>query len=62
MTRLYDHDSGKLLFEGHDIKTLKLHDLRQTLSLHFQDYTDFPLSVRISYPVIASSLTPSRAT
>ena len=45
-TRLYDPDEGEILFGGHDIRTLKLDDLRRAISVLFQDYTLFPLSVR----------------
>ncbi|KAI0716183.1 P-loop containing nucleoside triphosphate hydrolase protein [Cerioporus squamosus] len=45
-TRLYDPEEGQILFGGHDIRTLKLHDLRQAISVLFQDYTIFPLSIR----------------
>ena len=44
-TRLYDVTSGQILIDGHDIRTLKLSDLRQVVSVLFQDYTHFPLSV-----------------
>ncbi|TFK85028.1 P-loop containing nucleoside triphosphate hydrolase protein [Polyporus arcularius HHB13444] len=46
VTRLYDPEEGQILFGGHDIRTLKLHDLRQAISVLFQDYTIFPLSIR----------------
>jgi ABC-type bacteriocin/lantibiotic exporter with double-glycine peptidase domain len=44
--RLYDPTEGQILFDGRDIRTLKLVDLRKALSVLFQDYTYFPLSVR----------------
>ena len=47
ITRLYDPDEGSILFAGRDIRTLKLDDLRRCISALFQDYTLFPLSVRI---------------
>jgi ABC-type multidrug transport system fused ATPase/permease subunit len=43
--RLYEPAGGQILVDGKDIKTLKLADLRQTISVLFQDYTHFPLSV-----------------
>ena len=46
IVRLYDPDEGQILVGGHDIRTLKLFDLRQAISVLFQDYTHFPLSVR----------------
>ncbi|TFY58122.1 hypothetical protein EVJ58_g6609 [Rhodofomes roseus] len=44
--RLYDVEEGEILIDGRDIRTLKLGDLRQAVSVLFQDYTHFPLSVR----------------
>lgn len=46
MVRLYDPTEGQILIDGQDIRTLKLADLRQAISVLFQDYTHFPLSVR----------------
>ncbi|TFK85037.1 P-loop containing nucleoside triphosphate hydrolase protein [Polyporus arcularius HHB13444] len=46
VSRLYDPDDGQILLDGHDIRTLKLFDLRQAISVLFQDYTHFPLSIR----------------
>ncbi|KAI0757800.1 P-loop containing nucleoside triphosphate hydrolase protein [Daedaleopsis nitida] len=46
IARLYDVEEGQILLDGHDIRTLKLFDLRQALSVLFQDYTHFPLSIR----------------
>ena len=45
--RLYDPDEGEILLGGHDLRTLKLKDIRQAMSVLFQDYTHFPLSVSI---------------
>ena len=45
MCRLYDPSEGNILVDGQDIRTLKLHDLRNTIACLFQDYTLFPLSV-----------------
>ena len=45
--RLYDPEEGHILLGGQDIRTLKLSDLRQFVSVLFQDYTHFPLSVSI---------------
>ncbi|EJF56134.1 HlyB/MsbA family ABC transporter [Dichomitus squalens LYAD-421 SS1] len=45
-TRLYDPDEGEIFFGGHDIRTLKLDDLRRAITVLFQDYTLFPLSIR----------------
>ncbi|EMD41265.1 hypothetical protein CERSUDRAFT_146118 [Gelatoporia subvermispora B] len=46
IVRLYDPEEGAILLDGRDIRTLKLHDLRQAISVLFQDYTLFPLSIR----------------
>ncbi|KAH9947363.1 P-loop containing nucleoside triphosphate hydrolase protein [Amylocystis lapponica] len=46
ITRLYDPQEGQILIDGTDIRTLKLADLRQAISVLFQDYTHFPLSIR----------------
>ncbi|KAI0935711.1 hypothetical protein AcW1_000157 [Taiwanofungus camphoratus] len=46
IVRLYDPQEGEILIDGHDIRTLKLADLRQTVSVLFQDYTHFPLTIR----------------
>ncbi|RPD64048.1 HlyB/MsbA family ABC transporter [Lentinus tigrinus ALCF2SS1-6] len=46
IVRLYDPEEGQILVGGHDIRTLKLKDLRRAISVLFQDYTHFPLSVR----------------
>lgn len=44
--RIYDPTEGSILIDGHDIKTLKLADLRRAMAILFQDYTHFPLSIR----------------
>ncbi|THH30401.1 hypothetical protein EUX98_g3800 [Antrodiella citrinella] len=46
IVRLYDADEGQILVDGKDIKSLSLVDLRQAVSVLFQDYTHFPLSIR----------------
>jgi len=46
IARLYDPTEGEILINGADIKTLRLADLRRAISVLFQDYTHFPLSVR----------------
>ncbi|KAH9054292.1 HlyB/MsbA family ABC transporter [Lactarius vividus] len=44
--RIYDPTEGRILIDGHDIKTLRLADLRRAMAVLFQDYTLFPLSIR----------------
>ncbi|KAI0329169.1 P-loop containing nucleoside triphosphate hydrolase protein [Cubamyces sp. BRFM 1775] len=46
IVRLYDPEEGQIFLGGRDIRTLKLRDLRQAISVLFQDYTHFPLSIR----------------
>ncbi|OBZ79057.1 hypothetical protein A0H81_00110 [Grifola frondosa] len=46
IVRLYDPEEGQIFVNGLDIRTLKLFDLRQAISVLFQDYTHFPLSIR----------------
>lgn len=45
IARLYEPESGEILIDGRDIRLLKLDDLRRAMSVLFQDYTHFPLSV-----------------
>ncbi|KZV64748.1 P-loop containing nucleoside triphosphate hydrolase protein [Peniophora sp. CONT] len=45
-SRIYDSTEGSILIDGHDIRTLKLTDLRRAMAVLFQDYTHFPLSIR----------------
>ena len=44
--RLYDPCAGQILLSGHDVRTLRLADLRAAVAVLFQDYTHFPLSIR----------------
>ncbi|KAH8120695.1 P-loop containing nucleoside triphosphate hydrolase protein [Phellopilus nigrolimitatus] len=46
ISRLYDPTEGDILIDGRNIKSLKLDDLRKAVSVLFQDYTHFPLSIR----------------
>lgn len=45
MTRLYDPVSGAILYNGRDIKTLRLREYRKLFATAFQDYRIFSLSV-----------------
>lgn len=46
ISRIYDPTEGMILIDNRDIKTLRLADLRTAMSILFQDFTDFPLSIR----------------
>ncbi|KIL71102.1 hypothetical protein M378DRAFT_156053 [Amanita muscaria Koide BX008] len=46
ISRLYDVSEGQILVDGVDIKALRLEDLRRSMSVLFQDFTIFPLSIR----------------
>ena len=43
--RLYDPQQGEILLDGKNIRELKLADLRNAMSVLFQNFTHFPLSV-----------------
>lgn len=45
ISRIYDPIEGTILIDNRDIKTLKLTDLRNAMSILFQDYKHFPLSI-----------------
>ena len=46
IARIYDTTEGQILVDGIDIKKIRLDDMRRSISVLFQDYTLFPLSVR----------------
>ncbi|KAN0101039.1 P-loop containing nucleoside triphosphate hydrolase protein [Tylopilus felleus] len=46
IARIYDPTEGTIFIDDKDIKTLKLADLRRAMSILFQDYTYFPLSIK----------------
>ncbi|KAF8060884.1 P-loop containing nucleoside triphosphate hydrolase protein [Lyophyllum atratum] len=46
IARLYDPTEGDIFINDRDIKHLKLDDLRRAISVLFQDYTHFPLSIK----------------
>ncbi|KAG1777296.1 P-loop containing nucleoside triphosphate hydrolase protein [Suillus placidus] len=45
ISRIYDPTEGTIFIDNRDIKTLRLADLRAAMSILFQDYTHFPLSI-----------------
>jgi ABC-type multidrug transport system fused ATPase/permease subunit len=45
VARLYEPSEGQILINDRDISILKLDDLRLAISVLFQDYTHFPLTV-----------------
>lgn len=57
LSRLYDPTEGTIFLGGHDIRTLRLSDLRKAVSVLFQDYTVFPLSVSVTTLVMMPILT-----
>ncbi|KIM52370.1 hypothetical protein SCLCIDRAFT_1223856 [Scleroderma citrinum Foug A] len=46
ISRLYDPTEGTILIDDQDIQTFKLADLRRAMTILFQDYTHFPLSIK----------------
>ncbi|KAG2075724.1 P-loop containing nucleoside triphosphate hydrolase protein [Suillus decipiens] len=46
ISRIYDPTEGTILIDNRDIKTFRLADLRAAMSILFQDYSEFPLSMR----------------
>ncbi|KAG2743753.1 P-loop containing nucleoside triphosphate hydrolase protein [Suillus brevipes Sb2] len=58
VSRIYDPIEGTILIDDRDIRTLKLADLRDAMSILFQDYTHFPLSIHeniaLGNPVLAN--------
>jgi ABC-type siderophore export system fused ATPase/permease subunit len=47
MARLFDPTEGTIFIDGEDIKTLRMEDIRRAMATLFQDYTLFPLTVRL---------------
>ncbi|KAJ3525756.1 hypothetical protein NMY22_g10441 [Coprinellus aureogranulatus] len=43
LTRIYDVTEGQILLNGHDIRTLRLADVRKAVAVLFQEYNVFPL-------------------
>jgi ABC-type multidrug transport system fused ATPase/permease subunit len=48
VARIYDVTEGTIRINGRDIRELKLDDLRRSIAVLFQDYTLFPISVRLT--------------
>ncbi len=46
LCRLYDPNQGKILWNGADLRSLELEDLRQRIAVVLQDYARFPVTVR----------------
>ncbi|KDQ54980.1 hypothetical protein JAAARDRAFT_209162 [Jaapia argillacea MUCL 33604] len=46
IARIYDPSEGQILVDGKDITSIKLADLRRTISVLFQDFSHFPLSIK----------------
>jgi ABC-type multidrug transport system fused ATPase/permease subunit len=47
LTRIYDISEGQILLNGHDIRTLRLADVRKAVAVLYQEYTIFPLPVSL---------------
>jgi ABC-type multidrug transport system fused ATPase/permease subunit len=58
IARLYDPLEGEIRINDQDIRTLRLADLRNAISVLFQDYTLFPLNV-CSFVTFPSSICSS---
>jgi ABC-type multidrug transport system fused ATPase/permease subunit len=48
VARIYDVTEGTIQINGCDIRELELDDLRRSMAVLFQDYTLFPVSVRLT--------------
>ena len=57
LARVYDVTEGKILIDGKDIRTLRLHDLHRAMSVLYQDYTHFQLSVSECHGFLSVFLT-----
>lgn len=53
ISRIYDPTEGTIFIDDRDLKTLKLADLRRAMSILFQDYTHFPLSVSFQFTILS---------
>lgn len=51
VARIYDVTEGTIRINGRDIREVKLDDLRRSVTVLFQDYTLFPLSVRLAIAI-----------
>jgi ABC-type transport system involved in Fe-S cluster assembly fused permease/ATPase subunit len=60
ISRIYDPIEGTILIDNRDIKTLRLADLRAAMSILFQDFTYFPLSVSLDLAHPRSSVPNTR--
>ncbi|KAF8446437.1 P-loop containing nucleoside triphosphate hydrolase protein [Boletus edulis BED1] len=58
ISRIYDPTEGTIFINDKDIKTLKLADLRRAVSILFQDYTHFPLSIKENIALGNPNLAP----
>ncbi|MBU1172385.1 MAG: ABC transporter ATP-binding protein/permease [Proteobacteria bacterium] len=46
LCRLYDPDQGQILLDGNDLKSYKIKDVRRQISVIFQDYIKYQMTVR----------------
>jgi len=46
LCRLYDPEKGSISIDGIDIRNFQIEDLRKSIGVTFQDFTNYPLSAR----------------
>lgn len=51
LARLYDPAEGRILLDGHDLRTYDLLELRRNISVIFQDYVRFKMSAGVNIAV-----------
>lgn len=56
IARIHDPTTGDILVDGKNIQDLRVKDLRRAISVLFQDYTHFPLSVSCQFSLLQSKV------
>jgi ATP-binding cassette subfamily B protein len=59
LCRLYDPGSGRILLDGTDLRSLRTGDLRQAVSVLFQDYVQYNLTARENIWLGARQMDPA---